>query len=265
MRRATKAYFNTQANTTSPGKVVIMLYDGAISFLEKAKIKIEEKDYAEKGNLITKAIDIINELTSSLNVEKGGDLAQNLTSLYFYCTTTLLQANMKMDIEKIDIVINILGNLKGAFEEILDTPEAVAAEEETSINMRINAQPSRPMPQMNNNDAKPQLSSAKAMNLYAKNTNNFKPMDTGSYPKMEKTVTDTKESSVSSANKSSNTFVKPIAVENNMLLNDPTDAKNTEKMEALKELAEKAKTSKDPSDFNSFKQKSRMYQKYLQS
>ncbi len=127
MQKAAKAYFQTQVATTSQGKLLLMLYDGCIKFLNQAKIKIEERDYAQKGILISKALDVINELDCSLNAEKGGDLAENLHKLYFYCSTRLLNANLKMDISYIDEVIKILAGLRSAYAQIIDTPEAAAA------------------------------------------------------------------------------------------------------------------------------------------
>ena len=127
MRQAAKMYMETQVTTTSQGQVLIMLYDGAIKFLNQAKERILAKDYPGKGKLISSAIDIVNELASSLNAEKGGDLAANLSQLYFYCNKRLFMANSRMDITAIDEVIKILGGIRSAYVQIMDTPEAVAA------------------------------------------------------------------------------------------------------------------------------------------
>ncbi len=127
MHKAAKAYFQTQVATTSQGKLLLMLYDGCIKFLNQAKEKIAERDYAQKGILISRALDVINELDSSLNADKGGDLAANLHKLYFYCSTRLLSANLKMDTALIDEVIKILSGLRSAYAQIIDTPEAMAA------------------------------------------------------------------------------------------------------------------------------------------
>ncbi len=118
MHRAANAYMQTQVTTTTPGHLVVMLYDGAITFLEQAKVLIQERNYAQKGILISQALDIIAELDGSLNVEKGGELAQNLHKLYLYCSTRLLQANLKMDTALIDEVIKILSSFRASFEEI---------------------------------------------------------------------------------------------------------------------------------------------------
>ena len=124
MNRAANAYFQTQTATTSQGEMLLLLYDGAIKFLSRAKEKISERDFAAKGIAISKAMDIISELDACLNVEKGGTLAENLHRLYMYCNTKLLDANLKMSIPYIDEVIGVLANLRGAYASVINTPEA---------------------------------------------------------------------------------------------------------------------------------------------
>ncbi|SDB04241.1 flagellar biosynthetic protein FliS [Desulfonatronum thiosulfatophilum] len=118
MYNAARAYLQTQVTTTNPGDVVVLLYEGAIKFLQQAKIKMAERDMEQKGILISKALDIIAELDASINTQKGGELGENLHKLYFFCNTRLLQANLKLDPKLVDEVITILSGLKSAFEEI---------------------------------------------------------------------------------------------------------------------------------------------------
>ena len=127
MNKAANAYFQTKVSTTDQGQLLIMLYDGALKYLAQARDKILAKDYAAKGVLISKVIDIINELSSSLNLEKGGSLATNLNNLYILCTARLLQANLKMNVESLDSVTQILSGLRSAYAQIVDTPEAKKA------------------------------------------------------------------------------------------------------------------------------------------
>ncbi len=115
MQTAARAYLKTQVNTTSQGDILILLYEGALKYLTQAKEKIAARDYAAKGILISRALDILTELQSSLNAQKGGELADNLQRLYFYCSRRLLVANLKMDTDIIDEVIRILGGLSEAF------------------------------------------------------------------------------------------------------------------------------------------------------
>ncbi|HEU6436857.1 MAG TPA: flagellar export chaperone FliS [Nitratidesulfovibrio sp.] len=144
MQKAAHAYLQTQVTTTTQGELLLLLYDGAIKFLNQAKEKIAERDYAGKGILISKALDIVNELDGSLNLEKGGELAENLHKLYFYCSTRLLNANLKMDVTFIDEVIKILSGLRAAYGQIVNTPEAMAVGASMAASRTpANAAPSR--------------------------------------------------------------------------------------------------------------------------
>ncbi|EPR44365.1 flagellar protein FliS [Desulfovibrio sp. X2] len=138
-QNATRAYIATQVTTTTQADLLIMLYDAAVKYLAQAKERIAERDVKAKGQLITKALDIINELQSCLNKEKGGEIADNLSRLYFYCNSRLLMANLKMDTEAIDQVVNILRGLRSAYAEIKDTAGLDAAMEQ------VRAAPSKPM------------------------------------------------------------------------------------------------------------------------
>ena len=95
MNKAAQAYFQTKVGTTDQGQLLLMLYDGALTFIQQARTKMIANDYAGKGILISKVIDIINELSASLNMDKGGSLAVNLNNLYLLCTARLLRANLK--------------------------------------------------------------------------------------------------------------------------------------------------------------------------
>ncbi|MBZ4685654.1 MAG: flagellar export chaperone FliS [Desulfomicrobiaceae bacterium] len=123
MQRAALAYRQTQVTTATPGHIVVMLFESAITALQQAKTKMREKDYATKGILISQALDIIAELDGSLNKEKGGELAQNLHSLYTYCTWQLVNANIQMNPALLDEVAGILETLRSAFAEIVKEPK----------------------------------------------------------------------------------------------------------------------------------------------
>lgn len=143
MQSAVKNYLQTQVSTTTQGDLVIMLYDAALKFLHQAKERMAEKNYAQKGILISKALDILSELQGSLNVNKGGDLAERLQKLYFYCSSRLLTANLKMDVTKIDEVVGILNGLREAFVEAnaMVTTKAVPTEATQNTRIGVTAAP----------------------------------------------------------------------------------------------------------------------------
>ena len=127
MLKAAKAYLATQVSTSSQGDLLLMLYDTAIKHLHQAVEKMQAKDFAGKGVLISKAINIISELQESLNKERGGDISKNLFQLYFYCNTRLLTANLKMKPEMVEEVIGILSGLRQAFAQIMPSADGVAS------------------------------------------------------------------------------------------------------------------------------------------
>lgn len=123
MANPAKAYLATQVETTTQGELLIMLYEAAIKFLKRAKIEIDNKDFAKKGVYISKAMAIIHELTESLNKEKGGEITPKLSSLYQFCTSHLIKANIRLDKKKIDEVIQILDGLRSAYAQIVPMVE----------------------------------------------------------------------------------------------------------------------------------------------
>ncbi|MDR1857405.1 MAG: flagellar export chaperone FliS [Desulfovibrio sp.] len=151
MQKAAQAYFQTKVSTTDQGQLLILLYDGALKYLQQARDRMLAKDYAGKGILISKVIDIVNELSASLNMERGGDLAVNLNNLYILCTARLLQANLKMNLETLDSVYHILSGLRGAYAQILETPEAREASAQISERLQpavaVKARIQAPQPQ----------------------------------------------------------------------------------------------------------------------
>ncbi len=140
MNNAAQTYRQTQMTTIHQGDIIVLLFDTALRHLNKAKEQIAENDMPGKGISISKAIDVINGLDSSLNMEKGEGLAENLHNLYFLSTTRLLQANLKKDPEIIDGVIGILNGLREAFVEVLNDPVAqTVAQQLTAKNKISNA------------------------------------------------------------------------------------------------------------------------------
>ena len=118
-----QSYRRTNVVTADPGKLVIMCYEGAIDNLIIAKQKDAEKKYEEKSRHINKTKDIIDELLSSLDFEKGGLIARNLESLYNYMSRRILQAGASKDMGAFDEVIGMLRELLSAWEEVFTKPE----------------------------------------------------------------------------------------------------------------------------------------------
>jgi flagellar protein FliS len=86
------AYKENRVMTQTPGRLVVMLYEGAVKFLRQAIVELEAGKFIEKGKSISRAVDIIQELNVTLNMEAGGEIAQNLRRLYAFMTERLDQA-----------------------------------------------------------------------------------------------------------------------------------------------------------------------------
>ncbi len=112
------AYKENSITSQNKERLVVMLYDGAIKFLNMAKKAIEEKNFAEKNTYLAKAQDIIDELNTVLDMESGGEIAKNLRNLYLFMNRHLSQANMQCDIQKIDEVIKLLEEINQSWKKI---------------------------------------------------------------------------------------------------------------------------------------------------
>lgn len=115
-----QAYQKTAVTTQSKGRLVVMLYEGAIRFVKLAKKEIEAHDYEAKGKYLSKAQDIIFELNAVLDMEAGGEIAQNLRSLYMYMNRRLSEANISLNSEILDEVIALLEELNKSWKAIAD-------------------------------------------------------------------------------------------------------------------------------------------------
>ena len=105
------AYKKTSIHTASKEQILLMLYQSAIKNCKKAIEAIDENEIAKKGEFIGKLQDIIIELNNSLDMEVGGDVAKELSSLYDYLLYATTQANIKIDKEPLESCLDILKTL----------------------------------------------------------------------------------------------------------------------------------------------------------
>ena len=103
---------------TSPHKLISMLLDGLLGNLAAAKGGIERNEISFKGEKLSRAIAIIDNLRASLNLEQGGDVAANLRDLYDYMEPRLLKANMENDVLIIDEVVGLVREIKQGWDAI---------------------------------------------------------------------------------------------------------------------------------------------------
>lgn len=118
----------TGVTSASPHKLILMLFDGAIVAIGAASRHMQAKEIAEKGQSISKAIDIItNGLEASLDMQVEGELAGRLSALYEYMCARLLHAGIKNDSAALDEVVGLLTEIRSAWEEIADDPAVLSA------------------------------------------------------------------------------------------------------------------------------------------
>lgn len=118
-RTYAKVGIESSVTTADPHKLISMLYQGALLAIANAKNSILRENISARGAAISKAIAIIGEgLNASLDKSVGGDLAQNLSSLYDYMVMRLVSANLKNDMAALDEVARLLSDLKGAWDNI---------------------------------------------------------------------------------------------------------------------------------------------------
>jgi flagellar protein FliS len=113
-----EAYRQTAIGTQSKGRLIVMLYDGAIKFMKLAIRELEAENYAAKGQYINRAQDIINELNAVLDTDSGGEIAHNLRRLYLFMGRRLSEANTKRDPQMIREVIGLMEELNQSWRAI---------------------------------------------------------------------------------------------------------------------------------------------------
>jgi flagellar biosynthetic protein FliS len=87
-------YLETAVETASPARLIVMLYDGAIRFINEAAHAMRQRDYEAQNAKLQRAQKILAELISSLDFDKGGEIAENLFRLYTYMYNQLVEANI---------------------------------------------------------------------------------------------------------------------------------------------------------------------------
>ncbi len=114
-----KQYARTKVQTANRGKLLLMVYDVAINSLKSAQLNIREKDLPAKGMAIDRAIRAVGELRTSLDMEKGQEIAGSLDRLYDFMLHRIGEANMADDAEGLDVVLRILEDLKSTWEQVV--------------------------------------------------------------------------------------------------------------------------------------------------
>ena len=121
--KVAKSYKAQSVQTASPGKLVLMLFDGCLRFTLAAKKAFDEEEFTKKNedinNNLIRAQNIVTELQSSLDMSVPGDLPGTLFRLYDFFMHKLQQANLKKEKQPIAEAEKIINELRDAWAEML--------------------------------------------------------------------------------------------------------------------------------------------------
>lgn len=121
--RGAGAYARTglesQAVAASPTQLITLLFDGIDNAIRQAKLHMEKGNIPERGAAISRTLDIINQgLISALDFEKGGEIAQNLSSIYDYVCRCLIEANRTGSMAKLEEAQTLMNDIGSAWREM---------------------------------------------------------------------------------------------------------------------------------------------------
>ena len=123
-------YRDVAVKTANPVQLIVMLYDGAIHFLQQAQEHLKRRDIGGRARSINRALAIISELQASLNFKEGGEIALSLDRLYAYMRQQLFNANVEQRMEPLVEVVRLLESLRTGWRDLeLQSQRAVAAVE----------------------------------------------------------------------------------------------------------------------------------------
>lgn len=125
-----KQYQTNNITTATPEKLMVMLFDGAIQFLQKAKTAIDEKNLQERAANIEGARKIIREFMRTIDLENGNDVSKKLFRLYNKMVMKLIKANVSRNASLIDEVIEDLTNIRWGFQKAIDIQSGIVSLDE---------------------------------------------------------------------------------------------------------------------------------------
>jgi len=123
--RPYQAYQTGSVATSNQKQLVIMLFDGMHRFMNQAIKGIDELDYEATHINLHKTGKILLELLSTLNEEKGGEVASNLKNIYLFSYEQIVMANLKKDAEMVKDVQGILNNLREGFKGLAKKQQTI--------------------------------------------------------------------------------------------------------------------------------------------
>ncbi|MBV9135216.1 MAG: flagellar export chaperone FliS [Chloroflexi bacterium] len=112
------AYRQTQIQSASPVELVVMLYRGAIRFTKVGIDGVNRRDVPVAHNGFVRAQDIVSELATTLDFERGGEVAEQLSAIYAFVMTLLLEANVRKSVTPAEHAVRLLESLLSSWERL---------------------------------------------------------------------------------------------------------------------------------------------------
>ncbi len=132
---AVQRYAQVRMTTSTPGDLLLALYDGLFRYLNQAKVCVQAKQMARGRELLSNSYAILSELYIALDHSVAPELCANLEALYGFCMDRVMLASRKAQTEPIDEVVRVLTPLREAWQ--IAVPQAVREEHE--LNERAKA------------------------------------------------------------------------------------------------------------------------------
>ncbi len=126
MYNRSNTYQEIAVQTSSPAKLVVMLYEGGIRFLRQAVAAIQSKDLLAKRQSVDRAMAVIQHLQGTLDIEKGQEVARDLDRLYSYITSRVMDGSAKLDVAPLEEAIKLLTVLLSGWEEVAKKEQETA-------------------------------------------------------------------------------------------------------------------------------------------
>ena len=120
-------YRETEVLTATPGQLVVLLFDHLLVSLRRAKTAMTNGEFELQGDQLEKSRNVLTELLVTLDRERGGEIAINLTALYSFLLGELVQVGIRADHARLDRVTHMIEELRSAFAEASQAPVARSA------------------------------------------------------------------------------------------------------------------------------------------
>ena len=113
--------------TADPVRLMLLLFDGASRFLQKARRALEKDDLQTFAQAMSRAHAIVGELADSLKEDAGGEATRNLATLYRFMLIHLTEGQLSKSVAHIDRVLDLLRTIREGFEGAVEQQSGVAA------------------------------------------------------------------------------------------------------------------------------------------